>query len=250
MRVLDKVALVTGSGSGIGKAIALCFAKEGAKVIINDVSAKQAEPALKEILPYSPESSMSIFDVSNSDQVNGEIDSIVQRYGRLDILVNNAGVLRDNYLTRMPEADWDFVLSINLKGPYLCCKAAAPHMMKQKDGRIVNISSRAYMGNKGQANYSSSKGGLISLTRTLALEMGGFGIRVNAVAPGLIDTPLVQGLRPDVIERLVAAQPTKTMGSPEDIANAVLFLACDEAGFITGEVIHVDGGKSVGARVS
>ncbi len=250
MDVSGKVALITGSGRGIGKAIALKFAQKGATVIINDIKEKMARPAFDQVKKDSPKSSISVFDVSSQEQVEKEIGNIVEKYGRLDVLVNNAGVLRDNYLTKMPEEDWDFVLSVNLKGPYLCCKAAAPFMMKQQDGRIVNVSSRAYMGNIGQTNYSSSKGGLISMTRTLALELGGFGIRVNAVAPGLIDTPLVKGLRPDVIQKLIAAQPTKTMGQPQDIANAVVFLASDDAGFITGEVLHVDGGKSVGARVS
>lgn len=250
MRIKDKVALITGSGSGIGRAIAIRFAKEGAKVIINDVVEERACSALDEVKQFSPESSMSLFDVSKWDEVQKAVDQIVEHYGRLDILVNNAGVLRDNYLTKMPVEDWDFVLNINLKGPFLCCKAVVPYMMKQKDGRIVNISSRAYLGNKGQANYSSSKGGLVSLTRTLAIELGSFNIRVNAIAPGLIDTPLVRSLRPDVLEQLIASQPTKTMGSPDDIANAALFLVSDEAKFITGEVLHVDGGKSVGARVS
>ena len=250
MKIPDKVALVTGSGSGIGKAIALRFAKEGAKVVINDVVEDRAESTLEEIKQHSPDSSLALFDVSDWDQTREAVDGIVERYGRLDILINNAGVLRDNYLTKMPVEDWDFVLKINLKGPFLCCKAAVPHMMKQKDGRIVGISSRAYLGNRGQANYSSSKGGLVSMTRTLAIELGGFNIRVNAIAPGLIDTPLVRSLRPDVLEKLIASQPTKTMGDPDDIANAALFLVSDDAKFITGEVLHVDGGKSVGARVS
>jgi len=250
MRIKDRVALITGSGSGIGRAIALRFAQEGARVVINDVVEERASSALEEVRQHSSESSMEVFDVSKWDEVQGAVESIIERYGRIDILVNNAGVLRDNYLTKMPEEDWDFVLNINLKGPYLCSKAVVPHMMKQKDGRIVNISSRAYLGNRGQTNYSASKGGLVSMTRTLAIELGGFNIRVNAIAPGLIDTPLVRGLRPDVLEKLVASQPTKTMGDPDDIANAALFLVSDEAKFITGEVLHVDGGKSVGARVS
>ena len=246
----DKVALITGSGSGIGKAIALRFASQGATVVINDVLEENASAALDEVLKAAPDSSISLFDVSDFDSVTSAVDKIIERYGRLDILVNNAGVLRDNYLTKMPVEDWDLVVNVNLKGPFLCCKAVAVQMMKQNDGRIVNISSRAYMGNKGQANYSSSKGGLVSMTRTLALELGKFNIRVNAVAPGLIDTPLTQGLREDVLQKLIQAQPTKTMGTPEDIAAAVTFLASDEAKFITGEVLHVDGGKSVGARVS
>ncbi len=250
MRIKDKVALITGSGSGIGRAIAIRFAKEGAKVVINDIVEERAKSALDEVRQHSPESSMEVFDVSKWDEVQDAVERIVDRYGRIDILVNNAGVLRDNYLTKMPIEDWDFVLDINLKGPFLCCKAVVPHMMKQKDGRIVNISSRAYLGNRGQTNYSASKGGLVSMTRTLAIELGGFNIRVNAIAPGLIDTPLVRSLRPDILEKLIASQPTKTMGDPEDIANAALFLVSDEAKFITGEVLHVDGGKSVGARVS
>lgn len=250
MRLADKVALVTGSGSGIGRAIADRFAREGAIVIVNDVVEQHAQDALKEIQKHSLKSSLSLFDVTKDAQVKSAVEQIIKQYGRIDVLVNNAGVLRDNYLTKMPEQDWDFVLNVNLKGPFLCCRAIVPQMMKQKDGRIVNISSRAYLGNRGQANYSSSKGGLVSLTRTLAIELGSFGIRLNAIAPGLIDTPLVRSLRPDVLEKLIAAQPTKTMGSTQDIASAALFLVSDEARFITGEVLHVDGGKSVGARVS
>ena len=250
MRIQDKVALITGSGSGIGQAIAVRFAQEGAKVIVNDISEENANNTLARIQGDSPDSSIALFDVANFAQIKTAVDAAVEKYGRIDILINNAGVLRDNYLTKMPEEDWDLVLNVNLKGPFQCCRAVVPHMMKQRDGRIVNISSRAYLGNKGQANYSSSKGGLVSLTRTLAIELGGYGLRVNAIAPGLIDTPLVQSLRPDVRERLIAAQPTKTMGEPADIAAAALFLVSDEAKFITGEVMHIDGGKSVGARTS
>lgn len=249
-RLAGKVALVTGAGRGIGRAIAERLAEEGAAVAVNDIDATSAREAADAIEKLGVGALAVIADVSQSTGVRGVVDAVLQKFGRLDILVNNCGIIRDNLIQKMTEDDFDRVLSVNLKSVWLCCQAVVPHMIERRGGKIVSVSSRAYMGNPGQTNYSASKAGIIGMTKALALEVGRFGVHVNAVAPGLIDTPLVAGLRDDVRQKLIDAQPTRTMGSPRDVANAVLFLVSDEANFITGEVLHVDGGKSIGGRTS
>jgi len=164
-------------------------------------------------------------------------------------LVNNAGIIRDNMIWKMPVGDFDQVVQINLKGTWLMCREAAKLMKEQNSGRIVNIASRAWLGNPGQSNYSASKAGVISLTRVLALELGKYNVLVNAIAPGLIDTPLTQKLEKDVLEKLILSQPTRSMGQPSDVANAVSFLVSESTHFITGQVLYVDGGKSIGAGI-
>ena len=171
----------------------------------------------------------------------------ISEYGRVDVIVNNAGIIRDNVIWKMPEDDFDKVVDINLKGTWLMCKVAGTLMREQKRGRIINIASRAWLGNRGQSNYSASKAGVIGLTRVLALELGKYGVLVNAIAPGLIDTPLTQKLPSAIQEKLIEAQPTKSMGQPADIANVVAFLSDEKTQFITGQTIYVDGGKSIGA---
>jgi NAD(P)-dependent dehydrogenase (short-subunit alcohol dehydrogenase family) len=249
-RLAGKVALITGAGRGIGQAIALRLAEEGAHVAINDVDEPSARGTAELAEKLGVTAVPAVADVARSDQVAGMIEALLARFGRLDVLVNNCGIIRDNFIQKMPEEDWDLVLAVNLKSVWLCCRAVVPHMIERRSGKIVSVSSRAYMGNPGQTNYSASKAGILGLTRSLALEVGRFGVHVNAVAPGLIDTPLAASLRDDVRQRLIDAQPTRTMGTPRDVAHAVLFLASDEANFITGEVIHVDGGKSIGGRTS
>jgi len=175
--------------------------------------------------------------------------TVIKQFNRLDALVNNAGIIKDNMIWKMPTEDFDAVIDINLKGTWLMCKNAASIMKNQQNGRIVNIASRAWLGNPGQSNYSASKAGVVGLTRVLALELGKHGVLVNAIAPGLIDTPLTQKLPLDVQEKLIQAQPTKSMGKPEDIANAVAFLCNEKTQFITGQTIYVDGGKSIGAGI-
>jgi NAD(P)-dependent dehydrogenase (short-subunit alcohol dehydrogenase family) len=249
-RLAGKSALVTGAGRGIGQAIALRLAEEGAAVAVNDVDAAAAEETAVLCAKLGAGAIPAVADVSRSAEVRAMVSAVIERFGKLDVLVNNCGIIRDNFIQNMSEDDFDLVLAVNLKSAWLCARAVVPHMVERRCGKIVSVSSRAYMGNRGQTNYSASKAGIIGMTRSLALEVGRFGVHANAVAPGLIDTPLVAGLREDVRHKLVEAQPTRTMGSPRDVANAVLFLASAEADFITGEVLHVDGGKSIGARTS
>ncbi|WP_020678318.1 SDR family NAD(P)-dependent oxidoreductase [Geopsychrobacter electrodiphilus] len=240
----DSVVLITGAGQGIGAAISRRFADLGAKLALVDVNPEHLQQLTSslsgaEILTLSA-------DVSNKEQVGLLVAQVIEKFGRIDVLVNNAGIIRDNLISNISEQDWDQVLDVNLKGAFLCCQAVFPTLKSQRSGKIVNIVSRAWLGSIGQANYTSSKGGLVSLTRSLALEFARFQINVNAVAPGAIDSPMTQGLTDQARERLIRMQPTGKMGKVEDIAAAVAFLASDEAEFITGQVLHVDGGKSCG----
>lgn len=240
------IALVTGAVKGIGKAITNKLIKEGYFVVMVDID-KAGGEELERI-----NHGHCVFyqgSISKEAEVNKMFAFVIEKMGHLDLLVNNAGIIKDNMIWNMPEDDFDSVIDINLKGTWLMCKAAAVVMKKQNQGRIVNIASRAWLGNKGQSNYSASKAGIIGLTRVLALELGKYNVCVNAIAPGLIDTPLTQGLTKEVLENLIQAQPTKSIGQPEDIANAVAFLGSYNTHFITGQTLYVDGGKSIGAGV-
>lgn len=241
-----RVVLITGAGQGIGAAIARRFALQGEKLVLVDVNAEQLRLLAESLADTGCELMQMTADVANKDQVNELVSRVVERFGRLDVLVNNAGIIRDNLISNISEQDWDQVLDVNLKGAFLCCQAVFPTFKQQRSGKIVNIVSRAWLGSIGQANYTASKGGLVSLTRSLALEFARFQVNVNAVAPGAIDSPMTQGLTQEARERLIRMQPTGKMGRVEDIAAAVAFLASDDAEFITGQVLHVDGGKSVG----
>lgn len=242
-RFENKVALVTGSARGIGKVIALILAKQGADVVISDVLVEDGENTVKEIQALGRKSLFISCDVSNSEDVENLISKTVAEFGQLDVLVNNAGITRDTLMIRMKDEDWDKVLNINLKGSFLCTRAAAKVMMKKRTGRIVNISSVVgIMGNLGQVNYSASKAGLIGLTKSSAKELAPRGITVNAIAPGFIETEMTQKLTEQVRESYLKVIPLKNFGSPEDVANAVAFLASEEARYISGEVIRVDGG--------
>lgn len=241
-----RVVLITGAGQGIGAAIARRFALQGEKLVLVDVNAEQLRLLAESLADTGCELMQMTADVANKDQVNELVRRVVERFGRLDVLVNNAGIIRDNLISNISEQDWDQVLDVNLKGAFLCCQAVFPTFKQQRSGKIVNIVSRAWLGSIGQANYTASKGGLVSLTRSLALEFARFQVNVNAVAPGAIDSPMTQGLTQEARERLIRMQPTGKMGRVEDIAAAVAFLASDDAEFITGQVLHVDGGKSVG----
>ncbi len=241
-----KVAIVTGAAKGIGRAIAHRLVKEGCFVVLVDVDDQQGLDTSKEFA--SEHARFMSCDISLEKDVVNLFEAVVNAHGRVDILVNNAGILRDKMIWKMPSEDFDAVINVNLKGTWLMCKEAARIMRLQKGGRIVNIASRAWLGNRGQTNYSASKAGVIGLTRSLALELGKYHVLVNAVAPGLIDTPLTQGLHAEIRQKLIEAQPTKTMGSPEDVANVVAFLASSETKFITGQTIYVDGGKSIGSN--
>jgi NAD(P)-dependent dehydrogenase (short-subunit alcohol dehydrogenase family) len=247
MNVKDRIAIVTGSAGGIGKGIAARLARHGAKTVIVDINRETAELAAEDIKGQDGNAIAIACDVTNAEQVTDMVAKVLSTESRIDILVNNVGLVRDNYLTKMPEADWDFVLSTNLKSYFLCTKAVAPAMMQQEYGRIVNISSRAWLGNMGQANYAAAKGGVISLTRVTALELAKFNVVANCIAPGLVDTPLYRNLRPDVQEKLRHAQPSPKVGTPEQIAYAAHFFAAEEAWYMTGQTLYVCGGKSIGS---
>jgi len=245
-RLKGKVAIVTGGDSGIGRAVAVSFAKEGADVVIVYLDEHEdAEQTAAVIKQYEKEALMISTDIAIEENCRQVIAQTIKKFKRLDILVNNAGFTRDKYLTKMSEEEWDSVVSTILKGSFHCTRAVLPHMMDRKWGRIVNISSRAHLGNPGQTNYSSAKAGLIGMTRSLAYELGKFNITANAVAPGLVATELVRGL--ETYEKLrtnaLTRQPIQRMGEEDDIANAVAFLASERAGFITGETVHVTGGR-------
>ncbi|MBI2398976.1 MAG: 3-oxoacyl-ACP reductase FabG [Xanthomonadales bacterium] len=239
-----RVALVTGAGRGIGAAIARRLHAEGASVVLADRDGDAAAALAAEL------GGERVLALAVDVTARGELEALMARIqsdlGGLDLLVNNAGIIRDGFLAKLSEADWDTVLAVNLKGPFLCCQAALPLLRARSGGAIVNIASRSWLGNPGQSNYSASKGGVVSLTRTLALELARFAIRVNAVAPGLIDTPMTQAMPTEARERLLRMQPTGQMGTPADIAAAVAFLGSADAAFISGQVLHVDGGKSCG----
>ncbi|MBI4187909.1 MAG: 3-oxoacyl-[acyl-carrier-protein] reductase [Chloroflexi bacterium] len=242
MDLSNKVALVTGSGRGIGRAIALKLAEVGATIVVNDVG-KDANSVVEEIKALDRQSLAILADVSSSSDVERMVTEAIAAYGHIDILVNNAGIARDQLLLRMPEEDWDKVLNINLKSVFLCTKAVLRHMIKQRWGRIVNISSIVgVVGNTGQANYASAKAGIIGFTKTMAKEVGSRSITVNAIAPGFIDTGMTQQLGEKQKEELQKRISVGYLGTPRDVAEAVAFLASEEARYITGQVLGVDGG--------
>jgi 3-oxoacyl-[acyl-carrier protein] reductase len=240
MRFQDKVVMVTGGAAGIGRVTAEAFAREGAKLAICDVNPDAGEAAANAL---GPEASFEKVDVASEAAVSAWADAVAKRYGRIDVLVNNAGITRDSLLLRMKEADWDLVLNINLKGAFLCTRAAVRFMAQQRSGRIVNVASVVgVVGNVGQANYVASKAGLIGLTKTVAREFAARGITVNAVAPGFIETQMTAVLSDKVKEAFLAQIPLGRAGSPEEVAAAVTFLASDQAAYLTGQVLHVSGG--------
>ncbi len=246
MRLKDKVALVTGGGRGIGAAVARRFAEEGALIAVGDVNLQGAKEVAEEITKSGGQAIFTRVDVRKKDEVGSMIDRVVQEFGRLDILINNAGVTKDNLSARMSEEEWDFVMDVNLKGTFLCSQAAYRPMRKQRDGKIINTASVVVRGNMGQVNYTSSKAGIIGLTRTLALEYARSNINVNCIAPGFIDTPMSVTMTEKTKELALERIPLNRMGTPEEVANLHLFLASDEANYITGQVIFIDGGGSIG----
>jgi 3-oxoacyl-[acyl-carrier protein] reductase len=238
-----KSALITGGGRGIGKEIALTLANAGCDIAISDIDLETAQVTASEIEKLGRKSLALKADVSNASDVEELFRSFLESFGKIDILVNNAGITRDGLLVRMKEADWDQVLSVNLKSAFLCCKEVARPMMKARCGKIINIASVVgLMGNAGQANYSASKAGLIGLTKTLAREFASRAINVNAVAPGFIRTAMTDKLTDSEKEKLSGQIPMQKLGLPTDVANAVLFLGSSLADYITGQVITVDGG--------
>jgi 3-oxoacyl-[acyl-carrier protein] reductase len=249
MDLSNKVAIVTGSARGIGKAIALKLAEVGADIVVNDIAAaaEVLEGTANEIRALKRKALAITADVSSSPDVTRFIDIAASTMGRIDILVNNAGVTRDNLLMRMTDEEWDTVLNIDLKSVFLCSRAVIRYMMKQRWGRIISIASVVgIMGNAGQANYASAKAGVIGLTKSIAKEVGSRGITANAIAPGFIETKMTEQLDEKQRQALMQHIPLGSIGTPRDVAEAVAFLASEEAKYITGQVLGVDGGMGLG----
>ena len=245
-RIDGKNAIVTGSARGIGKSIALKLASEGANVVIVDVNMEAAEETSKEIQKMGRKSFALNVNVVNFSEVEAMISKTKETWGSVDILVNNAGVTKDNLILKMTPEDFDFVININLKGVFNGIKAVYPIMMKQRSGKIVNVASViGLMGNAGQANYAASKGGVIALTKSTAKELGGRGVNVNAIAPGYIQTAMTDKLTDAVKEEMMKLIPMKKMGTPEDVANVVLFLSSSDSDYVNGHTLTVDGGMTV-----
>jgi 3-oxoacyl-[acyl-carrier protein] reductase len=243
MRLKGRVALVTGGARGIGKAIAMLFAQEGADIALCDVNAELLDAARREIEALGRKAFTGTVDVTKLSQAEEFAQKTLDNFGKIDILINNAGITRDGLLVRMSEADWDLVLDVNLKGAFNFIKAVSRIMMKQRDGRIVNMASIiGIMGNAGQANYAASKGGLIALTKTVAKELASRNVRANAIAPGFIQTDMTAKLSDEVKSEMLKFVPLGKFGTVQDVANLALFLACDDSSYITGQVVQVDGG--------
>jgi len=243
MDLSGKIALVTGGAQGIGQTIGEELVRHGALVVLGDVNEEGVKNTADSMSQNGGSASGVRLDVTRPEEVQRVFKQINKEHGGIDILVNNAGITRDGLLMRMKEEDWDLVLSVNLKGSFLCTQLAVKQMMKQKSGAIVNIASIVgLMGNFGQANYSASKAGLIALTKTAAREVGSRGVRVNAIAPGFIDTEMTRCLDQNVKEKLIEQIPMARLGQPGDIADCVVFLVSDRAKYITGQVISVNGG--------
>jgi len=250
----DKVAIVTGSGNGIGQATAIRFTQEGAAVVISDLDEAGLEETKAKIEAAGGRATAVLGDVSSRADVQKMVDTAVSNYGGLHILINNAGITRDGLTARikdgqprfMSDEKWDAVLNVNLKGAWLCCQLAAIPMIEQGYGRIVNTASIAALGNIGQANYTASKAGIIGLTKTLALEFARYGINVNCIAPGGVNTRMVTSIPEKIMNKIIAGIPFGRFAEPEEIAAVHLFLASDAASYITGQILFVDGGASVG----
>lgn len=246
MSLKNRIAIVTGGGQGIGKEICLRLAKSKVKIAIFDVNEEMSKEVVEEIRIRGGEAITFKVDVAKYEEVKEGVNSIIDKFKGIDILINNAGITRDSLLLRMKEENWYKVLQINLTGVFNCIKAVIRPMMKQKYGRIVNISSIiAIRGNIGQANYSAAKAGIIGLTKSAAREVGRYGITVNAVAPGFIDTAMTKKLNKELIDRIISQIPLQRIGKPEEVASLVAYLTSEEARYITGEVIKIDGGMAM-----
>jgi 3-oxoacyl-[acyl-carrier protein] reductase len=243
MRLNNKIAIITGGGNGIGKEAVLTFAHAGAKVVIADFDEKAGNSTLEELFMIGGEGIFVKVDVSDQDSVQNMVEKAISTYGKIDILVNNAGITQDALLYKLTKESWQKVIDINLTGVFFCAQAVIQTMIEQGSGRIINTSSvSGVYGNMGQTNYAASKAGVIGMTKTWAKEWGSHGINVNAVAPGFIETSMVEQVPEKVMNKMKQTIPLKRLGKPSDIANAYLFLASDESNYINGTVLHVDGG--------
>ena len=246
MRLKDKAAIVTGAGRGIGEGVALRFAEEGAKVVVNDVNDTDVQRTVETIRARGGKAVPVVGSVASREIAQKMVDTAVKEFGTVDILVNNAGIIRDAMLHKMTDEQWDQVIEVNLKGVFLCTQCAARVMREKGYGKIINISSTSWRGNPGQLNYSATKAGVIGMTKTAAKELAPKGINVNVIAPGMIWTDMIKSMPPAIVERmekgLAFIVPLNRKGLPKDIANLALFLASEESSFITGQLIHCDGG--------
>ncbi len=245
-RLTDKVAIITGSGRGLGAATAIRMAGEGAHIVVNDISAENAKETAAKIESLGQKVLISTHDVSKTAEANALVDEVKKTFGKIDILVNNAGITRDSMLHKLTEEKFDEVIRVNLKGPFNMGQACAKVMMEKNYGKIVNLASIAWLGNIGQTNYAASKAGLVGMTRTWALELSRYQINVNAVAPGLIDTQMTQAIPAEVKDKFINKIPMRRIGKPDDIAAMICFLSSDEANYVTGQCIQVDGGLTTG----
>lgn len=248
-RMDGRVAFVTGAGQGIGAATAMRLAEEGAKIVLADINTEACQQIVQDLEKLGSQSLVVQCNVADKTMVEAAVAQAAEHFGQIDILVNNAGVTRDNLLFKMTDDEWDTVINVHLKGAFLCSRAVQTHMVKQKYGRIISLSSTSALGNRGQVNYSTAKAGLQGLTRTLAIELGPFGITANAVAPGFIDTEMTRNTAKrmgfDPQERIDAASktiPVRRVGLPRDVANVICFLASEESSFVSGQIIYVAGG--------
>lgn len=243
MRLQNKTAIITGAGNGLGKAAAQLFAKEGANVVIADFSEAEGQQAAEEIVANGGKATFIKVNVANKESVEQLVKQTIETYGTVDILINNAGIIADGMLHKLSDEDWHKVLDVNLTGVFYCAQAVIPTMLAQGSGRIINTSSvSGVYGNVGQTNYAATKAGVVGMTKSWAKELGGKGINVNAVAPGFIETRMTASVPDNVLDKMKAIVPLKRLGKPEEIANAYLFLASDEASYVNGTVLHVDGG--------